>query len=119
MINVFKASCGGGVVTVEGKPVNVAINGEGLGASEGYLVISETEAVYLPKTTPDVKEVIEKIEDFINTMSETISIIQSGILNSNMGGQIKLPTFDADIILKKESLLEQKEKLRTLKDRLK
>lgn len=105
MINVFNANFDGKAVFVEGKKVNVAINGEGLGASSGYLVISETEAVYLPKTTPDVKE-------FIEIMSASLSIIKSGIFNSNLGGDIKQPTFDADIIA-------QKQKLESLKGRLK
>lgn len=105
MINVFNATYDGKAVYIEGKPVKVAINGEGLGASSGYLVISEEEAVYLPKTTPDVKE-------FIEIMSASLSIIQSGIFNSNLGGDIKQPTFDSDII-------KQKQKLETLKGRLK
>ena len=104
MINVFSANYDGQVLYVDGKPVDVAINGEGLGASSGYLVISEEEAVYLPKTTPDVKELIE-------IMSASLSIIQAGIFNSNLGGDIKQPTFDSDII-------EQKQKLEELKGRL-
>lgn len=104
MINVFSATYDGKVLYVDGKTVDVAINGEGLGASSGYLVISEEEAVYLPKTTPDVKELIE-------IMSASLSIIQAGIFNSNLGGDIKQPTFDRDII-------EQKQKLEELKGRL-
>lgn len=105
MIKVFEAKYDGKILTVEGKPVNVPILGEGLGASVGYLVISEDEAVYLPKTTPDVKELIE-------IMSASLSIIQAGIFNSNLGGDIKQPSFDSDII-------GQKQKLEALKGRLK
>lgn len=105
MINVFNASFDGKAVFVEGKQVNVAINGEGLGASNGYLVISEGEAVYLPKTTPDVKE-------FIEIVSASLSIIQAGIFNSNLGGDIKQPTFDSDIIGQKQKLEELKGRLR-------
>ena len=105
MIKVFEAIYNGETVLVEGKPVNVPILGEGLGSSSGYLVISEGEAVYLPKTTPDVKE-------FIEIVSASLSIIQAGIFNSNLGGDIKQPTFDNDII-------SQKQKLEDLKGRLK
>lgn len=105
MIKVFEANFNGAMVLVEGKPVNVPVLGEALGASNGYLVISEGEAVYLPKTTPDVKE-------FIEIVSASLSIIQAGILNSNLGGDIKQPTFDNDII-------SQKQKLEDLKGRLK
>lgn len=105
MIKVFEASYNGAAVLVGGKPVNVPILGEGLGVSNGYLVISEDEAVYLPKTTPDIKE-------FIEIVSASLSIIQSGIFNSNLGGDIKQPTFDNDIIGQKQKLEDLKGRLR-------
>lgn len=68
-MRVFNATCSGGVVTANGGVVpNCPINGEG-GASSGYLVISGSKLIYLPKTTPDVKSLIVLLESLCDKIS--------------------------------------------------
>lgn len=91
-MKIFKAVCAGGQVIAEGLPVQgCEILGEG-GASEGWLVLGEGDAVYLPKTTPDLKTTLDFIEDIIKEMS-------SGILDQNAGGAIVAGTFKANLTL--------------------
>lgn len=62
-MKIFNAIAVAGVVIADGLPVlNCPILGEGVGASSGYLIMSEGKLIYLPKTTPDVKSLIALIE---------------------------------------------------------
>lgn len=96
-MKIFKASCAGGQVIAEGLTVQgCEILGEG-GASEGWLVLGEGDAVYLPKTTPDLKETLSLIVNLIDKIS-------SGVLPANAGGQITVSTFAADLALIKSQV---------------
>lgn len=90
-MKVFEASAEGQVVRVDGKVVlNCPILGEGLGSSSGYLVMAEDKLVYLPKTTPDMKTLLE-------ILKLTLGIVSSGIFPQNLGGKITTDTFAAEI----------------------
>ena len=104
-MKIFKAHCLGGEVIADGMSViGCEIVGEG-GASEGWLVLGEGDAVYLPKTSPDLKETLSLIVDLIDKIS-------TGILPENAGGLITASTFAADLELIKS-------KVETLKGALK
>lgn len=91
-MKIFKAVCTGGPVIAEGLPVQgCEIMGEG-GPSEGWLVLGEGDAVYLPKTSPDLKETLSLLVNLIDKIS-------SGVLPENAGGPITAPTFAADLAL--------------------
>lgn len=56
MSKTITASCVGGIVTADGVPVPAAeVLSEGVGASEGLLVVDEEKAFYVAKTTPDLE----------------------------------------------------------------
>ena len=96
-MKIFKANCLGGEVIADGMAVvGCEILGEG-GASEGWLVLGEGDAVYLPKTTPDLKETLSLIVNLIDKIS-------SGILPANVGGPITASTFTADLALIKSQV---------------
>lgn len=89
-MKILSATCAGGVVYAgAGIVPNCPILGEG-GASEGYLVIAEDEAVYLPKTAPDTKSTLELFGACIDTLV-------SGILDANAGGSIVAGSFKSDL----------------------
>ena len=89
-MKIFKAVCAGGQVIAEGLPVQgCEIVGEG-GTSEGWLVLGEGDAVYLPKTSPDLKETLSLLVNLIDKIS-------TGVLPENAGGQITASTFAADL----------------------
>lgn len=99
-MKVFEATANGGVVNANGGVVpNCPILGEGLGQSEGYLVMSGDELVYLPKTTPDVKA-------FMEIMVMSLGIIASQILPANLGGKITEDGFATNIVAEQTKLQE-------------
>ena len=96
-MKIFKAVCAGGQVIAEGLPVQgCEIVGEG-GASEGWLVLGEGDAVYLPKTSPDLKETLSLLVNLIDKIS-------SGVLPENAGGPITASTFAADLAMIKSQV---------------
>ena len=96
-MKIFKAVCAGGQVIAEGLTVqNCEIVGEG-GNSEGWLVLGEGDAVYLPKTSPDLKETLSLLVNLIDK-------ILSGVLPENAGGPITASTFAADLALIKSQV---------------
>ena len=104
-MKIFKAHCLGGEVIADGMSVvGCEIVGEG-GNSEGWLVLGEGDAVYLPKTSPDLKETLSLIVNLIDKIS-------SGILPENAGGLITASAFAAD-------LAQIKSQVETLKGALK
>ena len=80
MSNSRDATCTGGIVTCEGKPVQSAIIlSEGLGNSSGVLIMQEGKQYYIAKTTPDVKEIITHLNDLIPKLITAFTSIASGM----------------------------------------
>tara|TARA_R110000851_G_scaffold184676_2_gene334033 strand:- start:587 stop:904 length:318 start_codon:yes stop_codon:yes gene_type:complete len=105
-MRVFDATCADGVVTADNLVVtNCPILGEG-GTSSGYLVISEVDLVYLPKTTPDVKSFIAIVE----TLCDKIGALT---VTSSIAGSPSSPPINA------ADFVSVKTDLTTLKDALK
>jgi hypothetical protein len=79
-MKIFDANCAAGIVLVDGLPVvGCSILGEGIGPSSGYLVMAENNLVYLPKTTPDVKTLIQLVESLCDSISSlTVTTIALG-----------------------------------------
>ena len=91
-MKILKASCLGGQVIADGMIVSgCEIMGEG-GASDGWLVLGEGEAVYFPKTTPDLKDTLDFLTDILQEMI-------AGIKNSNTGGKIVEDNFKQNLTL--------------------
>ena len=104
-MKIFKAHCLDGEVIADGMSVvGCEIVGEG-GNSEGWLVLGEGDAVYLPKMSPDLKETLSLLVNLIDKIS-------TGILPENAGGPITASTFVAD-------LAQIKTQVETLKGALK
>lgn len=76
MSKVLNASCEAGSVSCEGQKLEgVVILGEGVEASEGVLIIQNGVTYYVPKTSPDLKEVITLLNDILGS----IATIATGI----------------------------------------
>ena len=91
-MKIFEASAEGQVVRVGGRVVpDCPILGEGLGSSSGYLVMAEEKLVYLPKTTPDLKALLE-------ILKVTLGIIATEIFPENLGGKITADSFGQNIV---------------------
>ncbi len=104
-MKIFEAKVEDGVIKADkGSVVECPILGEG-GNSEGYLIMAEGKLVYLPKTSPDLKQTL-------TILSTLISTLAAEIYQANMGGDITNPTFSADLAQIKNSVEELKGALR-------
>lgn len=80
MSKVLPATCEDSVVTCEGVPIPSArILSEGIGESEGVLVLEEDRADYIAKTSPDLKATIEKLIAALGNASAALSAIDNRV----------------------------------------
>lgn len=80
MSRVIEATCQGNIVTAEGVPVpGTTILSEGVGQSEGILILDRDKRTYIPKTSPDLKQTLEKIVAGLNTIATTLESIGAGM----------------------------------------
>lgn len=79
------------LITIENgqEVLECPVLGEG-GRSEGYIFMTEGEIIYIPKTSPDLKETLSLISDILKT-------IATGIFQENLGGAITTETFAVDL----------------------
>ena len=90
---MIPATCQAGVVTADDVPVPAAvIQSKGVGASEGVLLIDGEEARYLPNTTPDIEETLEKISDALTTIANTLTAIGAGMTGPTTAPPPSLPS---------------------------
>lgn len=75
MSKMLEATCVGGVVTAEDTPVPAAdILSEGIGSSEGILLLDGVKAKYVTSSAQDLKEAIEQI---VSILGDVASALQS------------------------------------------
>ena len=96
MTEVLDAQCLAGAVTVDKLPVtNVEVIGEG--ASTGVVIFDKENAVYIPNTSPDMKELAGYVSDTLMKITSLLTTLTTGILPANAGGEIVSETFYASI----------------------
>ncbi len=79
MSKTIPATCVGGVVTAEDVPIEGAvILSEGIGASNGVVVLDLENATYIPKTSPDLKSAIEDTVSGLEAASSGLSQCSTG-----------------------------------------
>lgn len=88
MSKVLEASCVGGVVTADGVPVGSAqILSEGVGSSQGVLLLDEDLARYIAKTSPDLKTTLERLITALEKIASALtSLDTAGFLIGVTGG---------------------------------
>lgn len=79
MSKAINATCSGGIVSVGGKPVEAEILSEGVGDSEGVLILDKEKAYYVASNATDLKTTLEKISDAITKIGETLTAIGAGM----------------------------------------
>jgi hypothetical protein len=86
MSKILEASCVGEVVTVEGIPLeNVEILSEGLGQSEGALLMEGQKKFYITSSASDLSSTIDQIVEGLNKTVEGLNAA-GGALNGIAGG---------------------------------
>lgn len=99
MVKVITASCSQGKVTAEGVEVSTAeILSEGVGDSEGALLLDGDKQTYVAKTSPDLKTTIEKVVDAINKTASILTAIGAGMTGPTTAPPGTLATDVADLV---------------------
>lgn len=79
MSKVLTASCVGGVVTVQGVPVpGVILISEGVGQSEGILIVDEDRAYYVTNIGNDLDTTLEKLIAALGKLTEALTKATDG-----------------------------------------
>jgi len=108
----INATCSAGVVSVEGKPVEAEILSEGIGESEGALILDKGKSFYIASNATDLKTTLEKISDALTKIGETLTAIGSGMTGITTAPPPTLPVKVGEI----NAIVAE---LTTLKDALK
>lgn len=86
MSKTLAATCNANVVLVDGLPLPATILSEGVAPSEGIVVLDESAAYYLAKTSPDLKTALEQTvaalaqaKTAFDTIATTLTSIGAGM----------------------------------------
>lgn len=70
---IFTATCENGEVKVGNVVVEATIESEGVGASQGLMIIEGDRAYYFAKTSPDLKLTLEKVIAALEKVSDALT----------------------------------------------
>jgi hypothetical protein len=85
----------GGVVTVEGKPVQATILSNGVASSTGIVTIEDDKVTYIPYTTQDLEYTIEQLIAITQQLVLTLTAIGAAMTGPTTAPPPSLP---ADLI---------------------
>lgn len=78
MSKTLLASCQAKIVTASGVPVATAeILSEGVGSSEGVLILDEDTAFFLTSNASDIKTLLEKIVDALGKITDSLTTLDT------------------------------------------
>lgn len=103
MTKILKATAQARVVTFEGQSVAAEILSEGVGSSEGLLIIERDKAFYIPSSALDIKSTLESLSGSLEQVSNALTQIATSLtsIGANMTGPTTSPppTLAADVLL--------------------
>lgn len=104
MSKVFAATCEAGVVSVDDLAIpDVIVLSEGVGPSEGVLILQDESAYYIPYTAIDLKNTLIKIETTLTNLVNAINKIgdELTLIGAGMTGPTTTPppTLAVDVLL--------------------
>lgn len=75
MSKVLNATCSAGIVLVDGTPIeNVEILSEGVGPSEGILILDGEKSYYVPKSVEDIASTLGHLSDALEKLIDALTI---------------------------------------------
>lgn len=78
MSKILPATCTAGVVTSGGVPVpSAVINSEGVGPSEGILVLDESNASYITSNASDLKTALEQVASALTSIASALTLLDA------------------------------------------
>lgn len=112
MSKMLEATCVGGVVTAGGFPVVAAdVLSEGVGPSQGVLILDEENAKYLTSSAPDLKTTLDQVASTLSTIATALTSIGAMMTGPTTAPP---PTLAADVALIQATVAQ----LQTLKETL-
>lgn len=99
MSKILDATCESNVVLVQGIQVPVArVLSEGIGPSEGVLLMEEDKATYITSSAEDLKETIEKLIQALSDVTTALTAIDTRTyIMAVSGGTVGAPVATAAI----------------------
>jgi hypothetical protein len=91
----INASCAAGVVSVDGNPVVAEILSEGVGSSEGVVILDKEKAFYITSNATDLQTTMEKIASALTKIGETLTAIGAGMTGPTTAPP---PTLAANVV---------------------
>lgn len=86
MSKILAANCQTKIVTVKNIPVPVAeIFSEGVGESEGILILDEDKAFFLNSSASDIKTLLEKIGTILTDLTGALTTLDTAGFNTGAG----------------------------------
>lgn len=104
--SVFKTQYSQGNIDIEGVKVDdIPKNSQGSAQSEGYVVITGGEKVYLPDISPDIASVVDQLQSIVDKVNSMVNDLQSpqGPCTS-VSWTANKPILDQEIAAIKEAL---------------
>jgi hypothetical protein len=74
---VLDATCSGGVVLVDGLPVEATILSEGVSQSSGVALIEERKVIYVAKTSGDLKDLIDMLSTCLTNIASVLTSLDT------------------------------------------
>lgn len=81
MSRMIEASCVAGVVIAGGVPVpSATILSEGVGSSEGVLIIDEDKVIYIAATEADLGSTLDILSSVLSSIASALTLIDAKVL---------------------------------------
>ena len=74
-MKVFKAQCAANVVTVDGLPVSAEVQSNGVGSSEGLLLIEKDGVYYVCSSSEDLKDLIQALNGCLTDILSALTAL--------------------------------------------
>ncbi len=79
MSKTLPATCAAGIVTALGVPIDADILSEGVGSSEGVVILDDEDATYIPKTSGDLDTTLDKLINALTQVKVALDETKSGL----------------------------------------
>ncbi len=112
MSKILPATCVGGVVKIEDKPVTATILSQGTKSSSGAALMEEESVTYVASNASDIKDLISQLTDLIQLVSDTFTAIGSGMTGPTTAPPGTLPTSITQLAAIKSLLTTMKDNLK-------
>ncbi len=108
MSKILEATCVAGLVKIDGLPITDAtVLSQGTKASTGAALLDEDKCTYVASNATDIADLITKLSDLVQLVSDTFSSIGAGMTGPTTAPPPTLPAAIVQLALIKTQLTAQ------------